>query len=258
MAQKRFPVKERRLHSAGESLEQELEETISDIMVMVLCATLLIAVALFEWIRLWLGLYPSKQSAIVITVINVLLCGFVALRIRSRLRHAKNLSVGAKGEKTVGQFLETLRAKGYQVFHDIPGDGHNIDHVLIGPTGVYTIETKTRMKPEGDARVSYDGSEVRVNGFAPDRDPVGQALAQARELRAILKSSTGKEFFVRPVVVYLGWYVEQPVGKKPEVWVLNEQHFVAFLDHEDVRLKDEDIHLASYHLARHVRARHDT
>jgi hypothetical protein len=55
----------------------------------------------------------------------------------------RTLRQGIEGEKAVGQFLERLREQRYQVFHDLVGDGFNVDHVLIGPAGVFTIETKT-------------------------------------------------------------------------------------------------------------------
>jgi len=75
------------------------------------------------------------------------LLAFVAWRFwRLRLRfHA--LHQGIEGERAVGQFLERLREDGYHVFHDLTGDGFNIDHVLIGPAGIFTIETRTWSKP---------------------------------------------------------------------------------------------------------------
>ena len=86
------------------------------------------------------------------------------------------------------------------MLHDIVGDGFNIDHVLIGPTGVYTIETKTISKPaKGACEISYDGETICVNGLIPDRDPIVQAKAQANWLQNFLKDSTGK-FKVLPIV----------------------------------------------------------
>jgi len=58
---------------------------------------------------------------------------------------------------------------------DVVGDGFNVDHVLIGPAGVFTVETKTHSKPRGDARVVFDGEAIQVAGMEPDRDPVVQA-----------------------------------------------------------------------------------
>jgi hypothetical protein len=71
-----------------------------------------------------------------------------------------NLRLGLEGERTVGHALEELRVYGYQVFHDIPGNKFNIDHVIAGPAGIFTIETKTRSKP-GDG----DGLERAVQGL---------------------------------------------------------------------------------------------
>src|SRR5689334_11974907 len=107
--------------------------------------------------------------------------------------------------------LEQLRAAGYRVFHDVKGgENFNIDHVLVGPGGVFAVETKTRSKPEGrDAKVVYDGECVRVDGMEPDRDPVEQARANADRVRDLLREMTGNWIRVRPVVVYPGWWVNQ-------------------------------------------------
>ncbi|MBU1055794.1 MAG: NERD domain-containing protein [Proteobacteria bacterium] len=36
---------------------------------------------------------------------------------------------------------------GYKVYHDFPAEKFNIDHIIIGPAGVYAVETKARQKP---------------------------------------------------------------------------------------------------------------
>ena len=161
---------------------------------------------------------------------------------------------GIEGEKAVGQFLERLREQGYQVFHDLVGEGFNVDHVLIGPAGVFTIETKTWSKPQrGDARIVYDGSTLTVAGREPDRDPLVQAKAQANWLRGLLFESTGRRMEVQPVVVFPGWFVEAASGAQRAVWVMEPKGLPAFLKNEPLRLPAEDVKLAAYHLARHVR-----
>ena len=57
-------------------------------------------------------------------------------------------------------------------------DKFNIDHVIIGPAGVYAVETKARRKPEtgkgrSDARVVYDGTKTSISGL------VGNQTARA-------------------------------------------------------------------------------
>jgi len=52
-------------------------------------------------------------------------------------------SQGARGEEDVGRALEAL-GDGWAVFHDIDTGRGNIDHVVIGPAGLFTVETKSR------------------------------------------------------------------------------------------------------------------
>jgi hypothetical protein len=146
-----------------------------------------------------------------------------------------------------------LRKRGYRAFHDVVGNGFNVDHILIGPAGVFTVETKTHSKPKGNTHIVFDGQAVRVNGFEPDRDPIVQAKAQGSWLRELLAESTGRKFTVRSVIVYPGWYVDETHYKGNSVWVLEPKRLPIFLDQEPRRLSPEDIHLAAFHLSRFVR-----
>jgi hypothetical protein len=51
---------------------------------------------------------------------------------------------GARGERKTADYLEPLLERGFVFLHDrqIPGSRANIDHIAIGPTGVFVIETK--------------------------------------------------------------------------------------------------------------------
>jgi hypothetical protein len=59
-------------------------------------------------------------------------------------RDYENWAQGAEGEETVGKILEGLREKGWCVIHDVSFGRGNIDHIVVGPGGVFTIETKSR------------------------------------------------------------------------------------------------------------------
>jgi len=161
--------------------------------------------------------------------------------------------LGVAGEIAVGQYLDRLHADGYQVFHDVLGKEFNLDHVLIGPAGVFTIETKTWNKPFPEARISFNGEKLLVAGKAPDRDPVVQAQAQARWLRMQLRESTGKDFEVWPVIVFPGWFVETRAAAHNKLWVLEPKALPSFLSNEPEALPVEDRQLASYHLSRMIR-----
>lgn len=72
--------------------------------------------------------------------------------------------IGADAEETVGAELEKLTRHGWYVLHSVPvGEkGSDIDHVLIGPGGVITVNSKHHP----DAKVWVVSKQVRVNNAA--------------------------------------------------------------------------------------------
>jgi hypothetical protein len=135
----------------------------------------------------------------------------------------------------------------------VVGDSFNVDHVLIGPAGIFTVETKTYSKPRNDARILFDGEIIRIDGVKPDKDLTIQVKAQASWLRQTLTESTGRQFAVKSAIVFPGWYVKYTGPKNKTLWVLEPKMLPTFLDQERVVLSTEDIHLASFHLSRFVR-----
>lgn len=247
------PIKDKPLRHPGQSLEEErrklFEDKIETPFVLALFFTLLAAL---EWWRSYLNRPPNP---VFFTIVAVLLVGFFTWRVWKIRPRIRALRQGIEGEKAVGQFLERLRESGYQVFHDLIGSGFNVDHVLIGPAGVFTVETKTWSKPErGEAHIQFDGEQLTVAGREPERNPVVQARAQAGWLKGLLVESTGHNFDVFPVVVFPGWYIEQTEGSLRNMWVLEPKALAKFLGNAPQRLTPEEIKLASFHLSRFIRS----
>jgi hypothetical protein len=247
----RSPLKAPPLRNPGEYLGEEIRRLqTEEIGPYLMVGVMLVFMAALEWVE-FLMKWPPRPG--IFSVVAGLMCCWVFIKVSRIRRRVRILRQAEEGEKVVGQYLEALREKGYKVLHDIVAGNFNLDHVLIGPGGVYVIETKTISKPaRGQAVVEYDGEKVSVNGHTPDRDPVVQARALSRWLEEMIKESTGKSIKVRPVVVYPGWYVsDQPRGA--EVWVLNPKALPGFLEHENTTMSTEDVHLVCYHLSRYVR-----
>ena len=183
--------------------------------------------------------------------VAVVVGGIQLARIRRRV---KTLKLGRDGERAVGQFLERLRVGGARIYHDIPGDGFNLDHVVIAPQGLFVIETKTWAKRSPNDKVVFDGTRILVGGRIPSRDPVRQIHSAVDWLRRTLEESTGKRLPIRGVVVFPGWFVNPmtPEAKK-EIWVLEPKALPSFIEQEPVRLSDADMALAAFHLGRYVR-----
>lgn len=246
------PIKDRPLRLPGQSLSEERDRILQDkLLFSLVLATFLLYVAAIEW---WRFFVPHKPSPLIPTVFAVVAIAFVIWRIVRFLPKLKQLRQGIDGERAVGQYLEGLRSDGYQVFHDLIGDGFNLDHVVVGPAGVFSIETKTWSKPaKGEPRIDFDGERVVAAGYEPDRDPVVQAKAQVSWLQRLVQETTGRRVFVKAVVVFPGWFVKQVPGSTRDVWVLEPKALPGFLAHEETRLGPEDVKLIGYHISRFVR-----
>ena len=248
----RSPLKSKPLRTPGQSCEERRHQIYeSKLEAPVVMAAGMTVIALYEFVSWRFGL-PREPVAFAVTAFGAL--AFLALRVRRYVPEIRQLKLAADGEKAVGQFLERLRTEGYDVFHDVPADGFNVDHVVVGPTGVYSIETKTWRKPRrGKAQVNFDGERLDVNGYIPDRDPVSQARAQASWLAREIEASTGRRIPVRPVILFPGWWIESPEGAMRDIWVLEPKALPKFLERQSTRLDQEELRLVAYHLSRYIR-----
>jgi hypothetical protein len=79
------------------------------------------------------------------------------------------------------------------------------------------------------------------------------ALALARWVSDLVNDSTGRNCFVRPVVLYPGWFIELAITK-PSVWVLNPRMLPGWLTRERTCLGAEDIALISFHISRYMQS----
>ena len=253
MAESRSPLKDKPLRNPGQSVhEQRVDLVFDKLMAPLSIALLTLLLALVDWIHYYRPRTNQPWLSSALAGAALIYAGWKFWRYLPGIRM---LRLAESGEKAVGQFLERLRESGYAVFHDLVGTDFNVDHVIIGPAGVFTIETKTWNKPgTGNPRISFDGETLRVAGREPDRNPVIQAKAQASWLQRLLAESTGKTFTVRPVVLFPGWYVEDNRSRRKDLWVLEPKALSPFLANEPSVVSPQDVKLASFHLSRFIRA----
>ncbi len=247
------PLKAKPLKNPGESLDIELKDLLYDeVLPYFILAIFLVVTALNEWLRWFNEWPPSPKTFTAVALMAVLIAAWKFERSKVRI---KALKLGRDGEKAVGQYLERLRETGAKVFHDIPGVGFNLDHVVIHETGIYVVETKTLSKPDrGEAKLVYNGTNVFKNGLVPDRNPIQQVRSAKHWLTELLKESTGKKFPTRAVVVYPGWFIQPTAeAKSSDVWVLNPKALPAFISKSEVQISAEDVTLCAYHLSRYIR-----
>ncbi len=245
---RRSPIKTPPLRLPGQSSDErigDLQDKFGELLVIPLG---LVLFALFEWLRWWMAAPPSPYIALALMLIAILYALWKGAPLVPMIR---NLQLGRDGERVVGQMLEELREKGYRVFHDIPGEDFNVDHVLVGPAGIFVIETKTRSKlMRGSGKVFYDGNAIRIEDRKPTEEPLVQARSQATWIVNLLNYDRSRRFAVRPVVVFPGWYVEQPGSlKREDVWVLNPKMLGGWLDREPRILSADAIDAVAHDLS---------
>jgi len=104
---------------------------------------------------------------------------------------------GAEAEVVVGASLDSLASEGWHTLHAVPiGDrGADIDHVVIGPGGVFTVNTKNHL-----------GHTVNVTAqtFKVDRRRtryVSDSRLEAQRAGYLLSQAIGELVTVTPLIV---------------------------------------------------------
>jgi hypothetical protein len=249
----RSPLKQAPLPIAGRSGQHALVEFLdNELLTCIVMPALFAMWMLVEWVVWFSG---KRLHPLYATALFAIVAAYGLVRLRKSLKKADAMGRGVQGERVVGARLEELRELGYKVLHDVPETGFNIDHVLVGPGGIFAIETKTISKPtDHDAQVVVDGDRLLVDGRTLDRGPIKQATAQADAIAQLLAQICGSKPYVRPVVVFPGWYVKLR-ARPSEVWVLNENSIGAFIANEHQRLSKEQIVSYTEALSTMIRAR---
>jgi hypothetical protein len=142
--------------------------------------------------------------------------------------------LGAGGEELVGGVLATLGGE-WSVIHDATLGHGNVDHIVIGPGGVFAIETKSR------------AGHVRV------RDIHGGTIYQARAHCAALEEICGRP--VEPLLVFSRAWVDRPLSRRGGVRVLPARMLAKHLRSRPVALAPADVERVHALIGTALRAR---
>jgi hypothetical protein len=134
--------------------------------------------------------------------------GLVAIAYLSQRKQSTEAwAIGAKGERAVAARLAKVASKGVVSLHDrrIPGSRTNIDHIAIGPSGIYVIDTKV---VSGSVSVKTTGpiwNRGPVKLFIRGRDKSSFVDGMDKQINAVAGALSGSPFanvdLVQPMVV---------------------------------------------------------
>jgi hypothetical protein len=240
------PFTENVLRAPGQSLVNQLDGLNEDIGLNVRLLITIPFIFYSAYIS-YLFFYQRDFSPLVVQILagfGATITIFYLVKTLKLIKRRRIIRLGYESDITVGQELNQLVLDGNYVYHDFPADEFNIDHIVVGHSGIFVVETKGRSKPtphnrHQDATVEYNG---KVLNF-PDGDDfqiIEQAEQRASWLSNWISSAIGEPVAARAIVALPGWLVKRtsPDG----ISVVNPKQFPSLFKYIKPRtLTDEMI-----------------
>jgi hypothetical protein len=167
----------------------------------------------------------------------VMIVSLIALRRNAFER--RNSLLALWGVRETAEKIDAVKEGSVSVFHDLKFQrsqvrAFSVDHILVAPSGVYAVETKTMprlrrgwpSRDETSPSVRFDGEKLHL-GKAAVRGPISKALRNAHDLSSWLWGRIGAQVDVKAVLALPGWRVET-AGRGP-VEVINADELPGFL-----------------------------
>jgi len=153
--------------------------------------------------------FMGDQSRLLLAISSGLLAASLVISRRGKQHDIQSLKYkkGMMGEASVASALKNLD-NNYLLINDLKLKGKmgNIDHIILGPNGIFAIETKSF---RGDIGCKGDEWTRRAKGSSSVKDlesPSYQVKRNAVEIRQLLQSAgnivRGKTLFVSGIVVF--------------------------------------------------------
>jgi hypothetical protein len=231
---KRAPFTDRFLRSPGQSLFDQIQELNEDLIYYFFSVSIIPVLFTSTIIIFHMRKIISPMHTITAGTFFFLLEVYYFGKSCRGLIKRRRMRLGYDGEVVVGQELNLLMLDGYHVFHDLVTDRIkklNIDHIIVGSSGVYAVETKTRSKSRnGSGKLNYDGKSIQFPD-GTDSSSIDLAIRHAAWLRKWLTSTVGVNVDVEPVVALPGWYINRTA--KNGIAVLDPRMIGAYIKNKN-------------------------
>jgi len=161
--------------------------------------------------------------------IGAIMCVGLVLVTYSR---TQTWAIGAEGEEMVERMLRQL-GNPYRVIHDIvlPGSYGNIDHLVLGPNGVFAVETKNHngsITCDGDTWFQRKVGRHGTPYYGKIGCPSKQVKRKAVMLNNLLHKKLNLNLYVNVIVVFANPYATLRI-LNPTVTVLRPNQLVGYL-----------------------------
>jgi hypothetical protein len=232
--------------TAGQSIRDE-KERLTDNRLIPFYFSCVFAWLLWAWEE-----FNARVDPKLLLCLAIVVTGVTAIIFGRLFRKFRNLNRGERGERKVAELLDDLRESGYRIVHDIVGNGFNIDHVVIGPAGVFAVETKYR---SGWGEIEFrNGEGLFVGGRKEENDPLSQARGNAKAVNQLIKEMCGLYKWVTPLVVFVGDWKIKNKWRDTDTRVFSTDQVVRYFEDQQPELKRSEIRLIASHLERSVKS----
>jgi hypothetical protein len=180
-----------------------------------------------------LGRYDTARAVVMI---------FPLIGVLVFYRLYRGYKQGFEGEKQVTKVLSSTLSNDYFLINDVQlvaGKRSNIDHIVLGPTGIFVLETKNHR-----GKIVCHGDSWTGIG----QNPFTQARFNASRVHEVIKASGifESKLWAQAVVVFANKKVELDIRKAPSnVGVLKVDELTNYITQETTRLSAQEIELMS-------------
>ena len=189
--------------------------------------------------------YPQWQLYLLLVTLFAA-AGFALHRLICTIREWRRIRFLRDANIAVGHSLQRIAVGHGRVFHDVPTPAGVVDHVIVGPGGIYAINVvahramrrENAQLADGELRFEPDGKTIPISDIA------SRTTRLEQEFRDLLKNAVR----VRSVIAVPGWHVDSQTGDGH--LVVNERTLPMLRGwrSEADYLMDEDVHTLQKHL----------
>ncbi len=229
------PAEPKPIRQAGESLRKQMDDVWEkDIYDELVSGVVVFSSILMAWI---VFLIPG-YNLLTMSILSIFGLGYLVhlgFKIKTKLHYYRCLKKGMLGERLVEEQLDEIRKSGFDVFHDFvlkdERGTENIDHIIVGPSGIFTLETKNwsaKGVPQDD-RITFDGEVLKIGSHRQADKVLKQPRRQAAKLQSILQPVTQEPLWVVPILCFWDRYVQLTRFNPTGLQVVNQRGISSFI-----------------------------
>jgi hypothetical protein len=191
--------------------------------------------------------YPAWQLYLLLATL-LAAAGFALYRLVRTIRDWRRIRFLRDANIAIGHSLQRIAVGQGRVFHDVATPAGVVDHILVGPGGVYAVNVvahramrrESVQLADGELRFKPDGTTI------PIADIASRTTRLEQEFRDLLKNSVR----VRSVIAVPGWHADTQSGDGH--LVVNERTLPMLRGwrSEADYLMDEDVQTLQQHLTK--------